>query len=85
MLTAAGESALEEERHRRASRIARAIGDDLTDEEREIASRLPEILRKHAEIRFSHYSRSAPPAYAPRIASKDSFIATKTSAEPASR
>lgn len=45
-ITTAGESALEQERYRRASRIAHAIRDDLTDEEREIVRRLPEILRK---------------------------------------
>ena len=45
-ITSAGEHALGEERYRRASRIARAIRDDLTDEEREIVRRLPEILRK---------------------------------------
>lgn len=45
-ITPAGEQALGQERHRRASRIARAIADDLNDEEREIVRRLPEILRK---------------------------------------
>lgn len=45
-ITPDGRSALDEERHRRASRIARAIRDDLTDEEREIVRRLPDILRK---------------------------------------
>jgi DNA-binding MarR family transcriptional regulator len=45
-ITPAGERALGEERYRRASRIARAIRDDLTDGEQEIVRQLPEILRK---------------------------------------
>ena len=44
--TAAGEQRLADERRRRAAGIARAIREDLTDDEREVVRRLPGILRK---------------------------------------
>jgi DNA-binding MarR family transcriptional regulator len=45
-ITPTGGRALGDERRRRASAVARAIRRDLTDEERELIRRVPEILRK---------------------------------------
>jgi DNA-binding MarR family transcriptional regulator len=45
-ITESGRRALDGERRHRASGIARAIRDDLNDDEREIVRRIPEILGK---------------------------------------
>ena len=45
-ITGDGMRTLERERHSRSAGIARAVRDDLDDEEREIVRRIPEVLRK---------------------------------------
>ncbi|GLY88526.1 MarR family winged helix-turn-helix transcriptional regulator [Actinoallomurus iriomotensis] len=45
-ITESGRRTLDDERRHRASGIARAIRDDLDDDEREVVRRIPEILAK---------------------------------------